>query len=207
VRAPLVQADSHVVVSALTPPLQRSPSIDADTGTAFLSLARSRLARAGLPTLFIAPMEDLFEVLGERVWRGAIRLGGWDLPAAEVTILHGVAGQLSGLVAYTMSEARALALVSGHVRRRLTRLDPDAQMRLGELANMIVTTATQHLDGAGWRCEAAPAVVAVGRESAVTLLGPQPMVVPLHTAWGTLEVHIGLRLEEPVEGMPLRDRP
>jgi chemotaxis protein CheX len=151
---------------------------------------------------FVSPFIDaasevLESELGGAVRRGALRLHKSAVTTDEVTAIVGVTGTVNGLVLYSMSQATALAIVSRSMDRDFQEFDALAQSGIGELGNVITGRAGVLLSEAGYASNISPPSVVVGKDTLVTTLDLNRLVLPLQTELGGLEVQIVLRASAP----------
>lgn len=140
-----------------------------------------------------AAREVLESELSAEARRGDLRLEKSALTTDEVTTLVGVAGTVSGVVMYSMSEATALGIVSRVMGQRFDTFDELAQSGIGELGNVITGRAGVLLSEAGFPSNITPPALVIGRGTMVTTLDLNRLVFPLETDVGPLEIQIVLK--------------
>jgi chemotaxis protein CheX len=127
------------------------------------------------------------------VIKGTVSLQNTPLVSDEVTVLIGVVGRAQGLVLYGMSEKTAKAIVSTMMGEQVAVFDPTAESAVAELGNVITGRASGELEQAGYPCKIAPPSVVVGKNTSISTLSIQRLVIPLTTRHGDITVHVALR--------------
>jgi chemotaxis protein CheX len=140
-----------------------------------------------------AASEVLESELGAAVKRGSLRLQKSAVTTDEVTALVGVAGDVSGIVLYSMSQATALGIVSRMLGQEFEEFDALAQSGIGELGNVITGRAAILLAVAGYPSNITPPSLVVGQGTMITTLDLNRLVFPLQTDVGGLEIQVVLR--------------
>ncbi|MEE9278484.1 MAG: chemotaxis protein CheX [Dehalococcoidia bacterium] len=142
---------------------------------------------------FVAAAREVIKAeLDSDAERGKVSLHLSDKTADEVTALVAVTGKVRGIVLYTMSTKTACAMVSQMVGQECDRLDDLGQSAIAELANMITGKAGVLLEEVNLPSEIAPPALIMGKDSTVSTVDMSRLVVPLHTAYGDLSIHLAL---------------
>jgi chemotaxis protein CheX len=142
-----------------------------------------------------AASEVLESELGGVVTRGKLRLEKAACTTDEVTALVGVAGHVSGIVLYSMSQTTALGIVSRMMGQEFDEFDALAQSGIGELGNVITGRAGVLLSEAGFGSNITPPALVVGQGTMITTLDLNRLIFPLETAVGGLEIQIVLQAD------------
>lgn len=141
----------------------------------------------------IAACEVLQQEVAAEVKRGDIRLEKASYTLDEVTALIGLTGQIEGAVLLGLSIDTALALVSQILGQKFMAFDDLAQSGIGELSNVITGRACGLLEKAGYSCQISPPTLIIGAGVRISTLAIQRLVIPLHTQYGDITVHLALR--------------
>ena len=147
-----------------------------------------------------AAREVLESELGGEATRGEIRMQRSAYTTDEVTALLGVAGAVSGVVLYSMSEETARGMVARMLGHACAKFDALAQSGIGELGNVITGRAGVLLAEAGHASNITPPALVMGKHTMVTTLDLNRLVFPLETALGTIEIQVVLK-ESPVSAL------
>jgi chemotaxis protein CheX len=94
----------------------------------------------------------------------------------------------------TMSQQTARAIVSRMMGQEFPTLDMLAQSGIAEVANVITGRAAVLLSEAGYPSDLAPPMLLVGRDTLISTLDVQRLVIPMTTEFGNLEVQVALKL-------------
>jgi chemotaxis protein CheX len=143
-----------------------------------------------------AASEVLEAELGTAPRRGAIGLQRSAYTSNDVTALVAVTGDLAGVVMYSMTADTARAIVSRMIGQEFPELDALAQSGIAEIGNVITGRAMVLLSEAGFASDLAPPMLIVGRNSMISTLDVQRLVIPFKTAFGTIEVQVALKATE-----------
>jgi chemotaxis protein CheX len=127
------------------------------------------------------------------VTKGSVSLQDSPLVSDEVTVLIGVVGRAQGLVLYGMSEKTAKGLVSVMYGEQIAVFDAMAESAVAELGNVITGLASGELERGGYPCKIAPPSVVVGKGTSISTLSIKRLVIPLHTDFGEITVHVALQ--------------
>jgi len=147
---------------------------------------------------FVNPFVDaasrvLEAEVSAKIVRGQLSICSSDLTSLPLTVLIAVAGEVQGIVLYSMSEETAVALASTMLGQPFASLDDLALSGIGELGNVITGTAATALAEAGLISTISPPTVISGQGIKISTLEIRRLVVPLRTQYGTIEVQVGLR--------------
>jgi len=140
-----------------------------------------------------AAREVLESELGDEPQHGNLRMQKSAFTTDEVTALLCIAGAVTGIVLYSMSEATALAIVSRMLGSPFEDFDAIAQSGIGELGNVITGRAGALLSDAGYPSNITPPALVIGKGTMVTTLDLNRLVLPLETEVGSLEVQVVLK--------------
>jgi len=152
---------------------------------------------------FLKPfVEAAYEVLkveaGITASRGEISLQKSAYTANDVTVIISLVGQVEGVVLYGMSEQTAIGIVSKIIGQPFEAFDELAQSGIGELGNVITGQASRRLSEAGFEVDISPPTMLLGKDTVISTLDFQRLLVPLETELG--QFHIVLALREGVSG-------
>jgi chemotaxis protein CheX len=111
----------------------------------------------------------------------------------EVTVLLSLVGQVWGMVLYGMSFATAKALVSRIMGQEVEQFDELTQSGIGELGNVITGQASTRLATSGYTVQISVPTLIVGKQSAISTLDIDRLVVPLKTQIGVVRLDLALR--------------
>jgi chemotaxis protein CheX len=139
-----------------------------------------------------AAREVLESELGGDANRGNIRMHKSAYTTDEVTALVGVAGAVSGVVLYSMSEETARNMVARMLGQDCPEFDALAQSGIGELGNVITGRAAALLSRAGYASNITPPALVMGKNTMITTLDLNRLVFPLETEAGTMEIQVVL---------------
>jgi chemotaxis protein CheX len=141
-----------------------------------------------------AATEVLQTELGSTPRRGPIGLQRSAYTSDEVTAIVAVTGGVAGMVMLAMTEATARAMVSKIVDQDFHEFDALAQSGIAEIGNVITGRAAVLLAEAGFSSQLAPPMLIVGRNTMISTLDLQRLIIPLETELGKLELQIALKL-------------
>ena len=142
---------------------------------------------------FIDAAREVLEAeLGGDTNRGSIRMHKSAYTTDEVTALVGVAGAVSGVVLYSMSEETARNMVARMLGQDCPEFDALAQSGIGELGNVITGRAAALLAVAGYASNITPPALVMGKNTMITTLDLNRLVFPLETEVGTMEIQVVL---------------
>jgi chemotaxis protein CheX len=141
-----------------------------------------------------AASEVLESELGSTPKRGAIGLQRSAYTSDEVTAVVAVTGEVAGMVMFAMAESTARAMVSKMMGQDFPELDALAQSGIAEIGNVITGRAAMLLSEAGFPSDLAPPMLLIGRETMISTLDVQRLVIPMETEFGNIEVQVALKL-------------
>ena len=141
-----------------------------------------------------AATEVLESELGEPVKRGTIGLQRSAYTSDEVTAVVAVTGEISGMVLFAMTDQTARAIVSKMMGQEFEDFDALAQSGIAELGNVITGRAAILLAEAGFPSELAPPMLLVGRNTLISTLDVQRLVIPIESEVGNLEIQVALKV-------------
>jgi chemotaxis protein CheX len=150
-------------------------------------------------TEFINPfLQAATEVLGSELGsvpqRGSIGLQRSAYTSAEVTAVVAVTGGVAGMVMFAMAEQTARAIVSKMLGQDFPTFDALAQSGIAEIGNVITGRAAVLLCEAGFPSDLAPPMLVVGRNTMISTLDVQRLVIPMQTEFGNIEIQVALKL-------------
>ena len=141
-----------------------------------------------------AATEVLESELGSKPARGSIGLQRSAYTSDDVTAVVAVAGEISGMVMFAMTEETARAMVSRMMGQEFPEFDQLAQSGIAEIGNVITGRAAILLAEAGFPSDLAPPMLLVGRNTMISTLDVQRLVIPLETELGKIEIQVALKL-------------
>jgi chemotaxis protein CheX len=141
-----------------------------------------------------AATEVLESELGTTPSRGSIGLQRSAYTSDEVTAVVAVTGEIAGVVMFAMTEETARAIVSKIMGQDFPTFDSLAQSGIAEIGNVITGRAAVLLAEAGFPSELAPPMLLVGRNTMISTLDVQRLVIPMETDLGNVEVQVALKL-------------
>ncbi len=141
-----------------------------------------------------AASEVLESELGTRPQRGSIGLQRSAYTSDEVTAVVAVTGGVAGMVLFAMTEATARGMVSKIMGQDFPTFDALAQSGIAEIGNVITGRAAVLLAEAGFPADLAPPMLIVGRDTMISTLDVQRLIIPMETELGRLEVQVALKL-------------
>jgi chemotaxis protein CheX len=141
-----------------------------------------------------AATEVLETELGTTPRRGTIGLQRSAYTSNEVTAVVAVTGGVAGMVMLAMAEATARAMVSKIMGQDFPELDALAQSGVAEIGNVITGRAAVLLSEAGFESQLAPPMLIIGRNTMISTLDVQRLVIPIETDFGKVEVQVALKL-------------
>jgi chemotaxis protein CheX len=141
-----------------------------------------------------AATEVLESELGSRPTRGNVGLQRSAYTSDEVTSVVAVTGEISGMVMFAMTEETARAMVSRMMGQEFAEFDALAQSGIAEIGNVITGRAAVLLAEAGFPSDLAPPMLLVGRNTMISTLDVQRLVIPLQTELGKIEIQVALKL-------------
>jgi chemotaxis protein CheX len=147
-----------------------------------------------------AATEVLESELGSTPQRGSIGLQRSAYTSDDVTAVVAVTGEVAGMVMFAMTEHTARAMVSRMMGQDFPEFDALAQSGIAEIGNVITGRAAILLAEAGYPSELAPPMLLVGRNTMISTLDVQRLVIPLETELGKIEIQVALKLSAGAAG-------
>jgi chemotaxis protein CheX len=141
-----------------------------------------------------AATEVLESELGSTPTRGSIGLQRSAYTSDDVTAVVAVTGDVAGMVMFAMTEATARAMVSKMMGQDFDEFDALAQSGIAEIGNVITGRAAILLAEAGFPSDLAPPMLLVGRNTMISTLDVQRLVIPFETELGKIEIQVALKL-------------
>ena len=141
-----------------------------------------------------AATEVLESELGSIPSRGTIGLQRSAYTSDEVTAVVAVTGEVAGMVMFAMTDETARAIVSKIMGQEFPTFDALAQSGVAEMGNVITGRAAVLLAEAGFPSELAPPLLIVGRNTMISTLDVQRLIIPMETELGRIEVQVALKL-------------
>ena len=141
-----------------------------------------------------AATEVLESELGSQVKRGSIGLQRSAYTSDEVTAVVAVTGDVAGMVLFAMTDGTARGIVSKMMGQDFEEFDALAQSGIAELGNVVTGRAAILLAEAGFPSELAPPMLLVGRNTLISTLDVQRLVIPIETEMGKVEIQVALKL-------------
>jgi len=146
---------------------------------------------------FLQATNDVLESeLGSPPVRGSIGLQRSAYTSDEVTAVVAVTGNVAGMVLFAMSEGTARGIVSKMMGQEFEEFDALAQSGIAEIGNVITGRAAVLLSEAGYPSDLAPPMLLVGKNTLISTLDVQRLVIPIETEFGNIEVQVALKLSE-----------
>lgn len=141
-----------------------------------------------------AATEVLESELGSAPRRGAVGLQRSAYTSNEVTAVVAVTGSIAGMVMFAMTDATARAMVSRMMGQDFEEFDALAQSGIAEIGNVITGRAAVLLSEAGFPSDLAPPMLLVGRNTLISTLDVQRLVIPIETDLGQIEIQVALKI-------------
>jgi chemotaxis protein CheX len=141
-----------------------------------------------------AVTEVLESELGSAPERGSIGLQRSAYTSNEVTAVVAVAGEVAGMVMFAMTEKTATGMVSKMLGQDFPEFDALAQSGIAEIGNVITGRAAVLLSEAGFPSDLAPPMLLIGKNTMISTLDVQRLVIPMVTEFGSVEVQVALKL-------------
>jgi chemotaxis protein CheX len=141
-----------------------------------------------------AATEVLESELGSTPKRGNVGLQRSAYTSDDVTAVVAVTGDVAGMVMFAMTEETARAMVSRMMGQEFPEFDALAQSGIAEIGNVITGRAAVLLAEAGYPSDLAPPMLLVGRNTLISTLDVQRLVIPLETDLGRIEIQVALKL-------------
>jgi len=141
-----------------------------------------------------AATEVLESELGSTPQRGSIGLQRSAYTSDDVTAVVAVTGEVAGMVMFAMTEVTARGMVSKMMGQDFPEFDALAQSGIAEIGNVITGHAAILLAEAGFPSDLAPPMLLVGRNTLISTLDVQRLVIPIETEFGKIEIQVALKL-------------
>ena len=141
-----------------------------------------------------AVTEVLESELGSAPERGNIGLQRSAYTSNEVTAVVAVAGEVAGMVMFAMTQKTATGMVSKMLGQDFPEFDALAQSGIAEIGNVITGRAAVLLSEAGFPSDLAPPMLLIGKNTMISTLDVQRLVIPMETEFGSVEVQVALKL-------------
>ena len=141
-----------------------------------------------------AVTEVLESELGTAPERGSIGLQRSAYTSNEVTAVVAVAGEVAGMVMFAMTELTARGMVAKMLGQDFAEFDALAQSGIAEIGNVITGRAAVLLSEAGFPSDLAPPMLLIGKNTMISTLDVQRLVIPMETEFGSVEVQVALKL-------------
>ena len=145
-----------------------------------------------------AATEVLESELGSAPRRGAVGLQRSAYTSDDVTAVVAVTGSIAGVVMFAMTEATARAMVSRMMGQDFEEFDALAQSGIAEIGNVITGRAAILLSEAGLPSDLAPPMLLVGRNTMISTLDVQRLVIPIETDLGKIEIQVALKFSSAI---------
>jgi chemotaxis protein CheX len=140
-----------------------------------------------------AASEVLSAELGSTPVRGNVGLQRSAYTSGEVTAVVAVTGDVSGMVMLAMTESTGRGMVSKMMGQEFDEFDPLAQSGIAEIANVITGRASVLLSEAGFPADLAPPLLLIGKNTLISTLDVQRLVIPMETEFGAIEIQVALK--------------
>jgi chemotaxis protein CheX len=141
-----------------------------------------------------AASEVLASELGSAPERGNVGLQRSAYTSGEVTAVVAVTGDVSGMVMLAMTETTGRGVVAKMMGQDFDEFDSLAQSGIAEVANVITGRASVLLAEAGFPSDLAPPLLLIGKNTLISTLDVQRLVIPMVTEFGAIEIQVALKL-------------
>src|SRR5438270_12847560 len=141
-----------------------------------------------------AATEVLEAELGSVPTRGSVGLQRSSYTSDDDTAVVAVTGSIAGMVMFAMTERTARGIVSRIMGQDFEEFDALAQSGIAEIGNVVTGRAAVLLAEAGFPSDLAPPMLVVGRNTMISTLDVQRIVIPMETELGKIEVQVALKL-------------
>lgn len=142
---------------------------------------------------FVASAEAVFQSeLQAITQRGGMALACTQNTVGDVTMLVGIAGEVSGVVLYAMEEATARQIAGHMLGSAVDIFDRLAQSAVGELSNIISGKASSGLEAMGYRTHLTPPTIIVGRDTVFAFRPFYQVQLPLTSPFGDITISVSL---------------
>jgi chemotaxis protein CheX len=142
-----------------------------------------------------AATEVLSTELGSPPQRGAVGLQRSSYTSGEITAVVAVTGDVSGMVMLAMTATTGRGIVSKMMGQDFDAFDSLAQSGIAEIANVITGRAAVLLSEAGFPSDLAPPLLLIGKNTLISTLDVQRLVIPMETEFGAIEIQVALKLD------------
>jgi chemotaxis protein CheX len=143
---------------------------------------------------FVEAAADVLRVeAGATIERGNLTLAKSSLTTDDITVLINLVGQVQGVVLYGMSTKTGMGLVSRMMGQEFTEFDALAQSGVAEIGNVISGSATVKLAEAGFHSTISTPTMIIGNSVQISTLDFPRIILPLHTEFGDLVIHLAIR--------------
>ena len=140
-----------------------------------------------------AAVQVLSSTVSEYVKREELVLRPKITPAMGVTVIVGLAGQISGRVIIDMSRETGLKIASAMNDEEIKEYDELAISTITELANMITGKAVTWLTELGFQFDITPPALFIGDNIQIANNQIEVLVVPIELPQGKLEISVGIK--------------
>ncbi|MCB0114297.1 MAG: chemotaxis protein CheX [Caldilineaceae bacterium] len=146
---------------------------------------------------FLRAVQEVLQMeVGLQVRRGDLTLQNSAYTTSSITTLLSMVGAVRGVVLYGMDQPMALKLVSTMLGQEQEEFDDLAQSGIAEMGNVITGLAATYLTEAGYTCNISVPTVISGSGTMISTLDFRRLVVPLHTDFGDMSIHLALREDQ-----------
>lgn len=115
----------------------------------------------------------------------------------ELTVLVGLLGHLEGQVSYSMTRGFACRLAEQMLGEEVDAYGDMAESAVCELGNMVTGRAAVELQGRGFDADLCPpSIILASRIELSSSAKVDTLVVPIHSDWGELEMHLSVTFAE-----------
>ncbi|MBP5706616.1 MAG: chemotaxis protein CheX [Spirochaetales bacterium] len=140
-----------------------------------------------------AAIQVLSSTVSEYVKREELVLRPKITPAMGVTVIVGLAGQISGRVIIDMSRETGLRIASAMNDEEIKEYDELAISTITELANMITGKAVTWLTELGFQFDITPPALFIGDNIQIANNQIEVLVVPIELPQCKLEISVGIK--------------
>ncbi len=138
-----------------------------------------------------AGLQVITTYIGAPLSRGPLSVRRSSFASADVNIVAGVSGDVSGSAIYAMPLETALNLASSMMGEIVHTMDELSWSAIAELGNIITGHATRLLYEAGLNCHMTPPTVLRGANIEIST-EVHALVVPLDTPSGRFEINVAI---------------
>ena len=140
-----------------------------------------------------AAVQVLTATVTQYVKRGELSLRPSIAPMLGVTVIVGLAGQISGRVIIDMSQETALKIASVMNDEELASFNELATSTITELANMICGKAVTWITELGFQFDITPPAIFIGDSIQIANNQIETMIVPIDLPQGKIEISVGIK--------------